>query len=299
MRLFENSQIGYGFKTGASSIGKHKAMSITSMITTAACLLLIAVVFMLGYNLQANVEEFQVDNTMLAFVDETFSENEAMALQSSIEQIDHVVSATFITREEAMNTYMAEYGEDDATTSRLSPSVFRDRYSVEVDDHGGISEIAKQVKAIDGIDDIRLDEKVSDGFSAVQRVVTVVGIVLAIMLLAIAIVIMTNTINLTMLARKDEISVMKMMGAYDGFIRFPFIVEGCVVGIIGAVIAYLFSSGVYTAVSNMMTKSGALSIVAFMPYKDIALPLAGLMLMLGLGVGIIGSVITIRKHLRV
>lgn len=201
MRLFENSQIGYGFKTGASSIGKHKAMSITSMITTAACLLLIAVVFMLGYNLQANVEEFQVDNTMLAFVDETFSEDEARALQSSIEQIDHVVSATFITREEAMNTYMAEYGEDDATTSRLSPSVFRDRYSVEVDDHGGISEIAKQVKAIDGIDDIRLDEKISDGFSAVQRVVTVVGIVLAIMLLAIAIVIMTNTINLTMLAR--------------------------------------------------------------------------------------------------
>ena len=236
---------------------------------------------------------------MLAFVDETFSEDDARALQSSIEQIDHVVSATFITREEAMNTYMAEYGEDDATTSRLSPSVFRDRYSVEVDDHGGISEIAKQVKAIDGIDDIRLDEKVSDGFSAVQRVVTVVGIVLAIMLLAIAIVIMTNTINLTMLARKDEISVMKMMGAYDGFIRFPFIVEGCVVGIIGAVIAYLFSSGVYTAVSNMMTKSGALSIVAFMPYKDIALPLAGLTLMLGLGVGIIGSVITIRKHLRV
>ena len=183
MRIFENSQIGYGFKTGAASIGKHKAMSFTSMITTAACLLLISVVCMLGYNLQANVEEFQVDNTILAFVDETLSEADAQKLQPEIEAVDHVISATYISRKEAMDTYMEEYGEDDVTTSRLSPSVFRDRFSVEVDDHGGISEIAKQVKAIDGIADIRMDEKVSEGFSAVQRVVTVVGIVLAIMLL--------------------------------------------------------------------------------------------------------------------
>lgn len=299
MRIFENSQIGYGFKTGAASIGKHKAMSFTSMITTAACLLLISVVCMLGYNLQANVEEFQVDNTILAFVDETLSEADAQKLQPEIEAVDHVISATYISRKEAMDTYMEEYGEDDVTTSRLSPSVFRDRFSVEVDDHGGISEIAKQVKAIDGIADIRMDEKVSEGFSAVQRVVTVVGIVLAIMLLAIAVVIMTNTINLTMLARKDEIAVMKMMGAYDGFIRFPFIVEGCLVGVIGATISYLLSVVVYAAVGNLMGNSGALAIIAFMPFKEFALPLLGITLLLGLGVGIAGSIITIRKHLQV
>ena len=119
------------------------------------------------------------------------------------------------------------------------------------------------------------------------------------MLLAIAVVIMTNTINLTMLARKDEIAVMKMMGAYDGFIRFPFIVEGCLVGVIGATISYLLSVVVYTAVGNLMGNSGALAIIAFMPFKEFALPLLGITLLLGLGVGIAGSIITIRKHLQV
>lgn len=292
------SQIAYGLRSGVASIGKHKAMSLTSVITTAACLLLISIVYLLGYNLQANAAAFQTDNTILAFVDETFSTEDAEAMQSRIEAIEFVEKATFISREEAMDTYIEEYGDDSITTSRLSPSVFRDRYSVEVNKHGEIKQVATNLEAIDGIDGIRMDEKVSEGFAAIQRVVWIVGVALGLMLFLIAVVIMTNTIGLTMLARSEEISVMRMMGAYNSFIRFPFVVEGCIVGCIGALLAYALSSAVYIFVSNMISDTGFLSIAVFVSYAKVAMPLLLLMMALGLSVGVAGSSITIRKYLR-
>ena len=297
MKSMDSSQVRYSIRTGFAGISKHKAMSLASIVTTTACLLLIAAVLILGLNLRASAQAFQTDNTMLAFVDETLSDSEARALQSEIEAIPYVEKVSFISREDAMNAYMEEYGEENLTSSHLSPSVFRDRYSIEVNNYGKIKQVATNVEAVVGIADIRMDEKVSEGFAAIQRVVWIIGLVLGVMLLTIAIVIMTNTIGLTMMARKEEIGVMKMMGAYNGFIRFPIMVEGCIIGTAGAIISFTIASIVYLIVAKAVSNSGILSIAVIEPYSSMAVLLLVVMLVLGLGVGVAGSTITMRKHL--
>ena len=291
------NRFNYLMAQGVKNIFTHGFMSFASITIIIACLLIMGSFSLLTLNIDANIDRLQNQNEVIAYVDETLTEDEARAIEPKVAAVPNVASVEFVTREQAMQTFEAEYDSD--LFDNIDASVFRHRYVVTLDDLSLMKDTQTALKNVDGIADVTAHLDYAENFITFRNIVSVVSVVLIVILIAVSLFIMTNTINLTMLARKDEISVMKMMGAYDGFIRFPFIVEGCVVGIIGAVIAYLFSAGVYTAVSNMMTKSGALSIVAFMPYKDIALPLAGLMLMLGLGVGIIGSVITIRKHLRV
>lgn len=171
-------------------------MSLASIITTAACLLLISAVFMLGLNIEANMAEFQVDNTMLAFVDDSYTDAQARALQSQIENVDHVVKVSYITREEAMADYIDQYEDGDATNSRLQASIFRNRYAIEMDNQEAVHEVAEAVSGIKGIADTRIDEVVSQGFAVVQKVVTIVGIMMTVLMLTICVVIMTNTIKL-------------------------------------------------------------------------------------------------------
>lgn len=200
------TQAGYCLQSAANGITKHKAMSLASIITTAACLLLISAVFMLGLNIEANMAEFQVDNTMLAFVDDSYTDAQARALQSKIENVDHVVKVSYITREEAMADYIDQYEDGDASNSRLQASIFRNRYAIEMDNQEAVHEVAEAVSNINGIADTRIDEVVSQGFAVVQKVVTIVGIMLTVLMLTICVVIMTNTIKLTTMARKPTIT---------------------------------------------------------------------------------------------
>lgn len=291
------TQLGYCIQAGASGVGKHMAMSIASIVTTAGCLLLISALFMLALNIKVNMEQFQVENAMLAFVDDSFTQSRAKALQPELERVAGVAKVTFVSREEALDAYIEQYGETGTSNSHLEPAVFRDRYAIELKDQATAAEVSEAMLMIPGIADTRVDEVVSSGFSVIQQVVTMVGILLSVLLLTIAVVIMTNTIKLTTLARKEEIAVMKMMGAYDSFIRLPFIIEGCIVGSAGALIAFLLSTLVYASLGGIMSGSGILSIIEVQPYTALACKLFAVNLFLGLGVGVAGSAITIRKHL--
>lgn len=293
------TQAGYCLQSAANGITKHKAMSLASIITTAACLLLISAVFMLGLNIEANMAEFQVDNTMLAFVDDSYTDAQARALQSQIENVDHVVKVSYITREEAMADYIDQYEDGDATNSRLQASIFRNRYAIEMDNQEAVHEVAEAVSNIKGIADTRIDEVVSQGFAVVQKVVTIVGIMLTVLMLTICVVIMTNTIKLTTMARKEEIAVMKMMGAYDNFVKMPLLFEGCIVGCAGALLAFALSTIIYVIMEGMMQSSGVLSLITFQPFSHLAGPLIAIDLIMGLGVGCAGCAISIRKHLDV
>lgn len=292
------TQLSYGIQSGATGVLKHQAMSIASIVTTAACLLLISVMFSLGMNIRTNMNEFQLSNVMLAIVDDALTEAEAVLIQPQIESVPGVAKVTFITREEAMNSFIEQLGEDVDTTF-LEPAVFRDRFAVELVEPNASEELMEAVLSIEGIADIRVDDEVNRSFSLVYNTVTFIGVFMTVILLSIAIVIMVNTIKLTTLSRREEIAVMKMMGAYDSFVRLPFVCEGCIVGAAGALVAFFLSSALYILMAGMMAGSGVLSLIQFSPYFAMAGILLLLNLALGLVIGTVGSLVSVRKHLQV
>lgn len=294
------SKLEYVIQSGAKSAAGHRAMTIASIITTTACIIMISILFILSLNIKENMKEFQVENAMLAFVQDTMSEANARKLEPEIAKIDHVIKVTFITKKEAYEKYIEQYGDTaGGSESHLEASVFRDRYAIEIDDQAYLKAVEQRVKAIKGIADTRVDEVISKGFAAVQKTIKLLGIFIAVMLLSISVIIMTNTIKLTTIARQEEISVMKMMGAYDSFVRMPFIVEGCIVGLAGALFAFSMTSGMYGMLCSIMKGEGILSLIRVIPYTQLAGKLFAVEVAMGLGVGIMGSMIVIRKHLQV
>ena len=291
------SQFEYSLQQSINNMLQHKVMSLASIITTAACLLLISSMLAISLNISNNMKQFQVENAILAFVDDTYSESESRGLERDIAQLDNIKKITFISQEEAYNNYIEEYGNGGNETF-LNAAVFRNRFAVEVNDVDRIAETSEEIQNIDGIADIRVDETVTRGFAAISRAVNMVGAGITVLLLIISVVIMTNTINLTVLSRHEEISVMKMMGAYNGFIRLPFLCEGCVVGACGALIAFILSIGVYQLLCGGLGTTGIMSLITMMPFTKVAQTLFTVDLIFGLGVGIAGCAVTIRKYLK-
>lgn len=276
---------------------KHKALTLTSIATTTACLLLISFMLMLSINIGYNMRQFQVENVMLAFIDDTLTEEEARSLETNILRVDHVKAATFISREEAFEDYASQY--EDAATDHLQPSVFRNRFAVEIDRQEDAGKVSDELLTINGIADTRVDETVSSGFAIVKKAVNILGVFTGAMLLTLSVVIMTNMIKTTTYTRSEEIAVMKMMGAYDSFIKSPFIVEGCIVGLAGSLTAFAMSLATYSLLGKAMGSIGIASLLDVLPFNEMAYAILTADAFLGLSVGVTGSLIAIRKYLRV
>lgn len=292
-----NIQLGYCIHSGVNAMFKHKALTLTSIATTTACLLLISFMLMLSINIGYNMRQFQVENVMLAFVDDTLTEEEARELESSIRMVEHVKEVTFITREEAFEDYASQY--EDAATDHLQPSVFRNRFAIEIDRQEEAGAVSDELKAISGIADTRVDETVSTGFAIVKKAVNLLGIFTGTMLLTLSVIIMTNMIKTTTYTRAEEVAVMKMMGAYDSFIKLPFIVEGCIVGLAGALTAFAMSLATYSLLGKAFGNIGLASLLEVLPFNEMAYAILAADAALGLIVGITGSLIALRKYLKV
>ena len=290
----------YFFHEGISNMFSHGFMSFAAVGITIACLLIMGTFSLVAVNANANLQSLQRQSVILAFVDETYTQEEARGLQSDLEAIDNVASVTFITKEEAMETYVEEYGEENMDLfSDLDPEIFRDRYSIQMDDLELMTETAQDVEEVDGIAKVRADEDLSKDFLTISQVATVVCIALIAVLLAVSLFIMSNTIKLTTFDRKDEIAIMKMVGATDGFIRWPFVYEGLLLGLFSALVAFALQWALYSGISAGIDASDTLQLLDILPFTQLWLPVLVIFVIVGLLVGIAGSLMAIRKFLRV
>ena len=290
----------YFFHEGISNMFSHGFMSFAAVGITIACLLIMGTFSLVAVNANANLQSLQRQSVILAFVDETYTQEKARGLQSDLEAIDNVASVTFITKEEAMETYVEEYGEENMDLfSDLDPEIFRDRYSIQMDDLELMTETAQDVEEVDGIAKVRADEDLSKGFLTISQVATVVCIALIAVLLAVSLFIMSNTIKLTTFDRKDEIAIMKMVGATDGFIRWPFVYEGLLLGLFSALVAFALQWALYSGISAGIDASDTLQLLDILPFTQLWLPVLVIFVIVGLLVGIAGSLMAIRKFLRV
>ena len=193
---------------------------------------------------------------------------------------------------------MEQYDEDDLY-SNLDHSIFRHRYFIHLTDAAQMQQVVSDLEATPGIVKVRADETISNGFLTVRNVASLISIALIAVLLVISVFIISNTIKLTTFDRRDEIAIMKMVGATDGFIRWPFVYEGLLIGLMGAVIAFGLQWLLYEAISKGIAGSDTLQLLRVVSFRKIWGPVAGVFGLVGILVGVGGSLTAIRKFLRV
>lgn len=292
------NKTGYYIREGISSIFTHGFMSFASICIVVACLLIMGSFALLALNVSDIIKTLESENQVLAYVDESLSDSEARALVTQIEATPNVKSAQFVSREEAMNSFVSSY-DDTSLFEGLDSSVLRHRYIIKMDDISQMEVTREGLLDITGIAKVNAHLEISAGFIRVRNIVSAISLVLVAILFVISLFIMANTVKLTTFERRDEIAIMKMVGATSGFIRWPFVVEGLLLGCFGALSAYLLQWGVYRLVADNIIASSGLSFVSAIPFAAIALPMLAAFLAVGLGVGIIGSLMAIRNYLKV
>ena len=285
-------------REGAGNMFSHGFMSFAAIGITVACLLIMGTFTLVAYNANVNLADLQQENAVLAFVDDALTEQEARALQTKIESVNNVADCTFMSRDEAKENYIARY-DGDELYGDLPADVFRHRYVIHVTDPDRIMETKEAVEQVAGIAKARADQAVAEGFTTARNVAGIISIALIAILLLVSVFIISNTIKLTTFDRRDEIAIMKMVGATNGFIRWPFVYEGMLLGLFSAVIAFGLQWLLYTAVARGIGTSDTLQILTVVPFVKIWQPVALVFLGAGILVGVGGSLTAIRRFLRV
>lgn len=295
----KTNNLGYLFKEGIRSIFLHGLMSFASVCVTVACLIIVGSFSILMYNLNIMVENLNQTNEVLAYVDENLSDAEAKSVGTKINMIDNVMQSDYISREEALASFVEEHGEEGNTFQGVNPEDLRHRFRVVLEDNAKMAETVAQLEQIPGVVAIDAEYELAEGFSTISKVLHFVSFAIIAVLLVVSLLIISNTVRLSMFDRRDEIAIMKMVGATNGFIKMPFVVEGFFLGIIGAAIAFALEWLMYDGMIGRIAEVDALGLFEFVPFVELLTPMIVTFTAAGLFVGIVGSLTSIRKFLNV
>ena len=288
----------YFLHEGLSNMFSHGFMSFAAIGITVACLLIMGTFTLVAVNANANLKQVESENEILAFIDDTYTEEQAKALQSKLEAVDNVASATFISREEAMENFISEH-PDEEYFQDLDPNILRDRFAIKVKDLRLQSETVEKIRNVEGVGGISAYAELTNGFITVRNIATVICVALIAVLFVVSVFIISNTIKLTTFDRREEIAIMKMVGATNGFIRWPFVYEGFMLGLTGAVLAFLLQWGLYEAIAKGVDTNDTLQLLSIVPFAQLWKPVGGVFLGAGVLIGVGGSLSAIRRFLQV
>ena len=292
------NNIGYLLKEGIRGIFLHGFMSFAAICVTVACLLIVGSFSLLTYNVNIMVEELNQTNEILVYVDEELSDAEARSIGTKINMLDNVQQATFVSREEALEDFIADH-DYDPSFSGVEAEDLRHRYVVILEDNRLMEQTDEALKEIPGVVKTSAAYEMAEGFTTIQDVLHIVSFAVIAVLLVISLLIISNTVKLAMYDRRNEIAIMKMVGATNGFIRLPFIVEGFTLGMIGAALAFGAEWAMYDALVLKIAEADSLNLFNFVPFETLLVPMVALFTAAGLFVGIVGSWTSIRKFMDV
>ena len=292
------NNIGYLMKEGLRHIFTHGFMSFAAVCVTVACLLIVGSFAILAYNLDIMVEDLNKTSEILVYVDSSLSDAEAKSIGTKINMLDNVLQATFVSREEALQKFVADH-QNDSAFSGVQAQDLRHRFVVTLEDNSRMEETDGQLKQIPGVANTSVAYELAEGFSTVQDVLHIVSYAVIAVLLVVSLLIISNTVKLAMYDRRDEIAIMKMVGATNGFIRLPFVVEGFTLGMMGAILAFGLEWVGYDALIQKIAAVDALQLFNFVPFQELLIPMVIVFAAAGMFVGIVGSWTSIRKFMNV
>lgn len=292
------NNIGYLLKEGLRGIFLHGFMSFAAVCVTVACLLIVGSFSTLAYNLDVMVEELNQTSEILVYVDADLSDAEARSIGTKINALDNILKSTFVSREEALADFVEDHDNNPAFNS-VQAQDLRHRFVVTLEDNSRMKETDEQLQKIPGVARTKAAYDLAEGFITIQSVLHIASIAMIAVLLVISLLIISNTVKLAMYDRRNEIAIMKMVGATNGFIRLPFVVEGFTLGMIGALFAFLLEWAMYDALVRRITEVDALKLFTFVPFQELLIPMIAVFAAAGLFVGIVGSWTSIRKFMNV
>ena len=297
--IMKINNLGYLLKEGIRGIFLHGFMSFAAVCVTVACLLIVGSFSSLMYNVNIMVEDLNKTNEIMVYVDDTLSDAEAKSVGTKINTISNVLKAEFVSREVALEEFIADHQEEANSFTGLDPEDLRHRFVVTLEDNTLMQPTVAQIEDIPGVVNIQAAYEMAEGFSTLQQVLHIANIAVTAVLLVVSLLIISNTVKLAMYDRKNEIAIMKMVGATNGFIRFPFMVQGFFLGILGAGIAFAAEWMLYDALITKIAQMDGMGLFDFVPFQELLVPMIVTFSAAGLFVGIFGSISAIRKFMDV
>ena len=292
-------RFGYLVKEGFKSVFTHGFMSLACIIVIVACLLIMGNFALLALNIDYNIDELESQNEILAYVDEDLSEEQARELYLHLRSIENVSSVQFITRQEALETFINKYENTEQFSDLPPDTTLRNRYVIFLEDLSRMAETKARIEAVEGIADVGASLQLSQGVITVRNIVSLVSVILIVILFVVSVFIMQKTIKLATFSRREEIAIMKIVGATNSFIRGPFVIEGLLLGVVGGAAAFCLQWGIYTLITDGMARGSISSFVSVIPFAQLRSPLFLVFLLVGLAVGTFGSNMAIRNYLKV
>ena len=292
------NNIGYLLKEGLRHIFTHGFMSFAAVCVTVACLVIVGSFSILAYNLDLMVKELNQTSEILVYIESSLSDAEAKSIGTKINMLDNVLQARFVSREEALQNFIADH-EGDSAFSGVQAEDLRHRFVVTLEENSLMQETDLQLQSIPGVAKTNAAYELAEGFSTVQDVLHLVSYAVIAVLLVVSLLIISNTVKLAMYDRKDEIAIMKMVGATNGFIRLPFVVEGFTLGMLGATLAFGLEWLMYDAMVEKVAAVDALQLFKFVPFQELLIPMVITFAAAGMFVGLVGSGASIRRFMDV
>ena len=288
----------YYISQSAVSMLRNKLMVLISISTVIFCMLLLGLAIIFGMNLTYISNQLESQFEIHAFVDISYKEADAKKLESQIKKIDGIATAKFSDKNEALTRLKIMLGNDkDALAGLEEDNPLQFSYKITLSDIKKAKSVETSLKKIKGIESVSNRTDILKAISSFATVASHVSLVGMIIFAVISVFIISNTIKLGLMSRKTEIGIMKSVGATDGFIRSPFIIEGTIVGLVGGLISYVPITLVYKSVINWW--NGLFGIFRLVPLENISYVILGVFLIAGAVIGSIGSIASVRKYLDV
>lgn len=287
-------------------IGRNRLFSLASVGTITACLFLFGIFYCIVANFQYMVHAAESNVGVTVFFDETVTEDRMLEIQRLIDAREEVSSTNYISADDAWENFKQDYFADGdegilAGLDQDNPLVDCASVQVYLADTSRQAELISYIESLEGVSEVNASDIIADSFTNFSRLIGYVSLGIILILVFVAIFLISNTVMIGIAVRKEEIAIMKYIGATDLFVRGPFIVEGMTIGLIGSVIPVAILRALYPMVVDFVLEHFSIlnRILTFMNVNDVFNILIPISLAIGLGIGFIGSYMTLRKHVRV
>ena len=291
----------YTLRQGVRNMFRNAWFSLASIATIASCLLLFGIFYSVVANFQNIVKNAEAGVAVTVFFDEGLSDEEKQHIGELILDRKEVDRINFVSADEAWNSFKDEYLGEYAEGFTENPLEDSENYEIYMKDISLQSSLVTYLKTIEGVRQVNSSQQTADALTGANKLISYISVGIIGILLAVSIFLISNTVMIGISVRKEEIGIMKYIGATDFFVRAPFVVEGLIIGIIGAAIPLGIIYFIYIKAMNIILErfSEIGSILQFLPVETVFSTLIPVSLGIGAGIGLIGSFVTVRKHLRV
>lgn len=296
------SSLGYLFKEGARNVWVNRLMSLASIGVLIACMLLIGSAVLLSVNMNNVVGYVEDQNEVVIVLEDDMTQDEIDNLDDELHEVGNISNIVFVSKEEAFQNEKDKLG-DAAELLREDDNFYPNTYRIKIDDLEFLDKTVDEIGRLFGVEDVKAPTDIAETLTSVKKLVITMGMGIVALLIGVTLIIIANTIKITVFNRRKEISIMKYVGATDLFIKLPFMIEGLILGLISAIMAYFILWGGYSYLLGWLEENPSTWIQSMygsiLPFKEIGLKLFGGFALGGTGLGVVGSMIFVRNYLKV